>query len=92
MSTFSSQLALFDVASPVTYTSTLNPLNQVTVNPGEYNLAFIFNSDASFQYSYTLSVTGVSDRGFVSLRANIDETVLLVLITEQGENRNQCEE
>ena len=27
-----------------------------------------------------------------SLRANIDETVLLVLITEQGENRNQCEE
>ena len=26
------------------------------------------------------------------LRANIDETVLLVLITEQGENRNQCEE
>src|ERR1035438_4896096 len=27
-----------------------------------------------------------------SLRANIDETVLLVVITEQGENRNQCEE
>jgi len=27
-----------------------------------------------------------------ALRANIDETVLLVLITEQGENRNQCEE
>ena len=26
------------------------------------------------------------------LRANIDETVLLVVITEQGENRNQCEE
>src|ERR1017187_3334170 len=24
--------------------------------------------------------------------ANIDETVLLVVITEQGENRNQCEE
>jgi hypothetical protein len=28
----------------------------------------------------------------VTLRANIDETVLLVVITEQGENRNQCEE
>jgi hypothetical protein len=27
-----------------------------------------------------------------TLRANIDETVLLVVITEQGENRNQCEE
>ena len=29
---------------------------------------------------------------FWPLRANIDETVLLVVITEQGENRNQCEE
>src|SRR5205814_8238146 len=28
----------------------------------------------------------------MSLRANIDETVLPVVITEQGENRNQCEE
>ena len=27
-----------------------------------------------------------------ALRANIDETVLLVVITEQGENRSQCEE
>ena len=27
-----------------------------------------------------------------ALRANIDETVLPVVITEQGENRNQCEE
>jgi len=26
------------------------------------------------------------------LRANIDETVPPVIITEQGENRNQCEE
>jgi hypothetical protein len=26
------------------------------------------------------------------LRANIDETVLLVVITEQGENRNQREQ
>ena len=26
------------------------------------------------------------------LRANIDETVLPVIITERGENRNQCEE
>ena len=29
--------------------------------------------------------------GGKALRANIDETILLVLITEQGENRNQCE-
>jgi hypothetical protein len=28
----------------------------------------------------------------LALRANIDETVLPVIITEQGENRNQCEE
>jgi len=27
-----------------------------------------------------------------SLRANMDETDLLVVITEQGENRNPCEE
>ena len=27
-----------------------------------------------------------------SLRANIDETIPLVVITEQGEKRNQCEE
>ena len=27
-----------------------------------------------------------------ALRANIDETVLLVVITEQGENRNQFED
>ena len=27
-----------------------------------------------------------------SLRANIDETVLLVVITEQGENRHQLED
>jgi hypothetical protein len=34
-------------------------------------------------------VSGTLER---PLRANIDETVLLVLITEQGENGNQCEE
>jgi hypothetical protein len=28
----------------------------------------------------------------LTLRAKIDETVLPVVITEQGENRNQCEE
>ena len=27
-----------------------------------------------------------------SLRANIDETILPVIISEQGENRDQCEE
>jgi hypothetical protein len=33
-----------------------------------------------------------SGGGHRTLRANIDETVPPVLITEQGENRNQCEE
>ena len=33
-----------------------------------------------------------SDIAGRSLRANIDETVLPVVITEQGENRNRCEE
>src|SRR5690242_391066 len=40
---FSPMLGTFGVSSPVTYTSTLNPLNQVTVNPGDLNLAFSFN-------------------------------------------------
>ncbi len=39
-----------------------------------------------------LITTLVERVAFRSLRANIDETVLLVVITEQGENRNQCEE
>jgi hypothetical protein len=34
----------------------------------------------------------VGRNGKSPLRANIDETVLPVVITEQGENRNQCEE
>jgi hypothetical protein len=62
---FSPELDPFDLSSPVTYTSTLNPLNQVTVNPVDYNLAFAFNSDSSFQYSYTLDVSGVPDGGFL---------------------------
>ena len=38
------------------------------------------------------SVISLEDLAEPSLRANIDETVLPVVITEQGENRNQCEE
>jgi putative transposase len=34
----------------------------------------------------------VAPRESAPLRSNIDETILLVVITEQGENRNQCEE
>jgi ribosomal protein L21E len=41
---------------------------------------------------WTVRRKGLQGDAFgVALRANIDETVLLVLITEQGENRNQCE-
>ena len=58
-------LEMFLTPSPVTYASTLNPSTQVTIHPGETNLGFVFNSDPSFQYSYTLSVTGVPDGGLV---------------------------
>jgi hypothetical protein len=41
-----------------------------------------------------LAVAGlrISEARNLPLRANIDETVLPAVITEQGENRNQCEE
>ena len=65
VSSFSPELDSFSLSTPVTYTSTLNPLNQVTVNPGDYNLAFTFDSDSSFQYSYTLDVSGIPDGGFL---------------------------
>ena len=55
----------FDLSSPIVYTSTLDPFSQVTVDPGDLNLAFQFNSDPSFQYSYSLSVTGIPDGGFL---------------------------
>jgi hypothetical protein len=58
-------LQAFIVPSPTTYVSTLNPLNQVTLVPSALNLAFTFNSDSSFQYSYTLDVTGIPDGGFL---------------------------
>jgi len=58
-------LEAFEVLSPITYTSTLNPLNQVTLVPSALNLGFTFNSDSSFQYSYRLSVTGIPDGGFL---------------------------
>jgi len=65
MSTLSPEFDNFSLSSPITYTSTLNPLSQVTVNPGDYNLGFVFDSDMSFQYSYTLDVSGVPDGGFL---------------------------
>jgi len=65
VSSSSPELDPFNLSSPVTYTSTLDPLNQVTVNPGDYNLAFIFDSDPTLQYSYTLDVSGVPDGGFL---------------------------
>jgi hypothetical protein len=34
----------------------------------------------------------IADFALPTLRANMDETDLLVVITEQGENRNPCEE
>jgi len=37
-------------------------------------------------------ITYIAAQLGVTLRANIDETGLPVVITERGENRNQCEE
>jgi hypothetical protein len=65
VSTLTPSLEPFDVTAPVTYTSTLNPANQSTVNPGTLNLAFEFNSNPSYKYSYTLDTTGIPDGGFV---------------------------
>jgi hypothetical protein len=50
----------------MTYTSTTNPLSQVTIDSSNLNLGFTFNSDSSFQYSYTMNVSGVSDGGFLT--------------------------
>ena len=63
--TMSPPLETFSVASPVTYTDTLNPFNAATVDPTNLNLAFEFNSDSSFQYSYSLDVSGIPDDGFL---------------------------
>jgi hypothetical protein len=64
-STLTPPLQTFEVQSPITYVSTLNPLNQVTLVPSALNLGFTFNSNPSFQYSYTLSVTGIPNGGFL---------------------------
>jgi hypothetical protein len=63
--TLSPPLESFFIASPVTYTDTVNPFNSVTVDPTHLNLAFEFNSDSSFQYSYLLDVSGIPDNGFL---------------------------
>jgi hypothetical protein len=64
-STFPVPVQHFALAAPVSYTDTLNPFNQVTVDPSQFNLAFVLTVDPSFQYFYTLSVTGIPDGGFV---------------------------
>jgi hypothetical protein len=63
--TLSPALENFLLASPITYTDSLNPFNSVTVDPANLNLAFEFNSDPSFQYSYSLDVSGIPDGGFL---------------------------
>jgi hypothetical protein len=55
----------FSLTSPITYTDTLFSFNSVTVDPSNLNLAFAFVSDPSFSYSYTLSVTGIPNGGFI---------------------------
>jgi hypothetical protein len=65
-STFSPPLEMFSLSSPMTLTSSVNPLDQVTIDPSNLNLAFTFNSDASFQYSSTFDVSGVPTGGFIT--------------------------
>jgi len=48
--------------------------------------------DARISLAQSLYNAGLRNEYRAPLRANIDETVLSVVITEQGENRNQCEE
>jgi len=55
----------FSTPSPTTYASYLDPLNQVTVDPANLNLSFLFDSDSSLQYTYELEVTGIQDNGFL---------------------------
>jgi hypothetical protein len=64
-STLMPPLETFSLLSPITYTSTLNPQNQVTLIPSALNLGFTFDSDLSFQYSYTLAVSGIPNGGFL---------------------------
>jgi hypothetical protein len=64
-STLTPELDPFSLPAAMTYSSTLNPLSQVTLDPSQFNLGFAFKSDPSFQYSYTLAVTGVPDGGFL---------------------------
>ena len=58
-------LETFSLTSPITYTDTLFSFNSVTVDPSNLNLAFSVASDPSFSYSYTLSVTGIPNGGFI---------------------------
>jgi hypothetical protein len=64
-STFTPVLEAFSVSSPITYTSTVNPFDQVTIDPGTLNLAFVFDSDSSFLYSSTFDVSGIPTGGFM---------------------------
>ena len=58
-------LQTFFTASPVTFTDSLNPFASMIVDPTKLNLAFQFNSDSSFKYSYSLTVSGLADGSFL---------------------------
>jgi len=64
-STITVPVETFTLPSPTTYASYLDPLNQVTVDPANINLSFLFDTDSSFQYTYELEVTGIPDGGFL---------------------------
>jgi PEP-CTERM motif len=81
-------LETFVTASPVTYTDSVNPFNSATVDPANLNLAFEFDSDSSFQYSYDLNVSGIPDGGFIlyddieaaTAQATVPEPASMVLM------------
>src|SRR5262249_44075798 len=92
-----------DADAPGTYSKTVtgsatsgNWIMYVKFNPGAWaNWHWHRNLQTMYVVSGTMKYEVKPNPEMTlkpALRANIDETVLPVIITEQGENRNQCEE
>lgn len=68
--TFNLPATQFSLSAPITYTApasgTCSSPCQVTVDPANFNLAFAFDSDSTFQYSYELQTTGLAPGDFLT--------------------------
>jgi hypothetical protein len=58
-------LGTFGVTTTTTYSDAANPSNQVMLQPSATNLAFMFNSDSSYQYTSVFNTIGIPDGGFL---------------------------